>query len=319
MKDILDKKLIIVSGKGGVGKTVVASSLAMACSKLEKKTLIIEANIVPDSFMNLKMVFNNPQIGYKPVSVSRNLFVSSIDMPCAMEEYLLTKIKSKFIYDKIFKRGFIQHLFMATPGFREMFLLGKVYFEAKNLSNNNFDIVIWDAPPIGSLELYLKISDIIYNLVRFGSIHNDAKEIENFIKSEKTMLTLVTTLEELPVQEISEFYSKLNKLQIISLGLIFENMCLASFFDEKEIEEFKKILDGKDYFSYEEYLGNEILTKVLTFYGNNYIKIQEKMKSSRKTLDNIEIKRIQLPLIFENEPFEVVQKLASLLIGKNNG
>src|SRR6476660_210200 len=98
-KNILDKRLIFVTGKGGVGKSTVAAALGVAAARQGKRTIVCEVAAQE----RMSGLFHKHRVGYHETQIAENLYGFSVDPQRALEEYLLQQIRVKPLYDMLFK------------------------------------------------------------------------------------------------------------------------------------------------------------------------------------------------------------------------
>ena len=101
MSELLDKRLVIVTGKGGVGKSTVSLALALAGAREGKRTILCELA----SQEHLSRVFHRAEVGFHEVEMADNLWAISIDPDEAMREYVLLQLKVKAMRDLLFRTG----------------------------------------------------------------------------------------------------------------------------------------------------------------------------------------------------------------------
>ncbi|MDO8519394.1 MAG: ArsA-related P-loop ATPase, partial [Deltaproteobacteria bacterium] len=123
MKSLLDKRLILLSGKGGVGKTTIALCLGLASALLKKKTLIVEMN----STERVAPYFGLKEIGHKEIPLSPYLTGINLNPHDCFEEYVLMQIKFKAIFDTFINNRFVTAFLNAVPGLNELLMIGKIF------------------------------------------------------------------------------------------------------------------------------------------------------------------------------------------------
>ena len=123
LRDLLDKRLVIVTGKGGVGKSTVSLALALAAAERGKRTIVCEVSAQEQ----LSRVFHRAEVGFHEVEMADNLWAISIDPDESMKEYLLIQLKVKAMRDLLVKSRIFTYLAAATPGLRELVTFGKVW------------------------------------------------------------------------------------------------------------------------------------------------------------------------------------------------
>ena len=123
MPHLLDKRLLFVTGKGGVGKSTVAAALGMVAARRGLRTIVAEVSRQD----RVARAFDRESGEFSEVEIAPGLFTISIDPEHALEEYLLVQIKIKPLADLLGSSRMFQYFAAATPGLREMVTIGKVW------------------------------------------------------------------------------------------------------------------------------------------------------------------------------------------------
>jgi hypothetical protein len=119
----LEKRLVVVTGKGGVGKSTVALALGMKAAARGRRTIVCEVAAQE----RISHAFHHGRVGFKETELAPNLFTISIDPDEAMREYVLLSLKVKAMRDLLFRSKLFTYLAAATPGLRELVTIGKVW------------------------------------------------------------------------------------------------------------------------------------------------------------------------------------------------
>ena len=112
MPELLDKRLVFVTGKGGVGKTTVAVALGLRAAAEGKRTIVCEVS----SQENASRIFDHAEVGFHEVEMEENLWSISIDPDESMREYVLLQLKVRAMRDMLFRSRIFNYLAAATPG-----------------------------------------------------------------------------------------------------------------------------------------------------------------------------------------------------------
>lgn len=245
LHDIFSKKLLIVSGKGGVGKTSVAASLALIAAQMGKRTLIAEINAAE----RISQLFGAKKVGYHETPIAENIHAINIDPRSAFEEYIIEQIHSKRIFNLVFENKYVRSFLDATPGLNELLEIGKVWAlteRDKNTagSDSKYDLVIVDAPATGHGLAFLDVPQVVTKAIRMGPLKNKATAIMELIQDKsKTMLLIATLAEEMPINETLEMLQKAKKDVKIGTGPVIVNAVFPAIFPEDEAAEVKKKLE----------------------------------------------------------------------------
>ncbi len=234
---ILDKRLIFMTGKGGVGKSTVSAALGMAAARQGKRTLVCEVA----QQERMSAAFGKQGVGYHETRVKKDLYAFSIDPERALEEYLLLQIKIKPLYDLMFKNRIFTYFAAATPGLRELVTIGKVWelaqLDRRVKQGAKYDLVIVDAPATGHGLATLRTPKTFGDIARVGPIKKQADTINGFITDPRlTSVCAVAMPEEMPVNETLDFKRRLHDDLGLELDRIFMNGVYPELFDQGEAQ-----------------------------------------------------------------------------------
>jgi anion-transporting ArsA/GET3 family ATPase len=220
---MLDHKLIFVSGKGGVGKSAVAASLALIAARRGLRVLVV--GMVEG--VGVASHFAVEQLGYAPHRVRPGVDALTVGRTEALDEYLRLQLHiPRATPTKVLSRA-LNVLAETAPGVREIVTIGKPVFE---MWRGRYDVVLVDAPPLGQLFSYLRAPNTIADLVPAGPIQNQASRMHHALVNEETTgLVLVSTPEELPVLETTAALETLVVEPVIKLVSVVTNRVLPEF------------------------------------------------------------------------------------------
>jgi anion-transporting ArsA/GET3 family ATPase len=236
MKELLDKRLVIVTGKGGVGKSTVALALALAAAEQGRRTIIAEVSAQEQ----LSRVFHRAEVGFHEVEMADNLWAISIDPDESMKEYLLIQLRVKAMRDLLVNSRIFSYLAAATPGLRELVTFGKVWELAQRQRKvrraREYDLVVVDAPATGHGVGFLQTPRTFANVARVGPIRNQAETLDKYIHDHRRMgVALVALPEEMPVNESAALERQLTEEVGASVDRIFMNGLYPARFSSDEV------------------------------------------------------------------------------------
>jgi anion-transporting ArsA/GET3 family ATPase len=242
---LLDKRLVVVTGKGGVGKSTVALALGLAAARAGKRTILCEVA----SQEHLSHVFERAEVGFREVEMVENLWAISIDPDESMREYVLLQLKVKAMRDLLFRSKLFNYLAAATPGLRELVTIGKIWELAlddrKVRSGHHYDLVIVDAPATGHGVGFLQTPRTFAEVARVGPIRHQAETLDAFIRDpERTGVAVVALPEEMPVNETAQLERDLGTEVGIGVDRIFCNGVYPQRFSDEEIERITALTEG---------------------------------------------------------------------------
>lgn len=195
---LLDRSLLFVSGKGGVGKSAVTAALSILAARRGQSVLAI--SMTED--LGLATHFGVDHLGYAAQEVRPGIHGLTIDRSRALDEYIRLQLHAPKIAPLGPVARGLNALADTVPGIRDIITIGKALFEG---GKKSWDIVIADAPPLGQITSYLRAPMTIAGLVPVGRIREQALSYEQQLGDRaNTGLVMVTTPEELPVVETNE-------------------------------------------------------------------------------------------------------------------
>ncbi len=200
----LKQKLIFVTGKGGVGRTTVASALGLGFAEAGENTLIVQW-----SFRDfISPQWNRDPCGHKHVEIQKNLSVMNFDPSEAMKEYFVDHLNMKLLYNLVLQNKQVQKLLQSAPGLEELFFVGRLFWLcelAEEEANLKFDRIIVDAPATGHGSALFGIARTISAFEITGPLVDETRRVSALLAdSEKTAIVTVSLPEELPVEETLE-------------------------------------------------------------------------------------------------------------------
>jgi len=233
--DLLDHKLLFVSGKGGVGKSTVAAALALLGSQRGKRTLACEI----DAKGNLADFFEAGPTDYTPREVQPNLFAMSMDAEASLQEYLRLQMRLPAIARIGPLARAFEFVATAAPGVREILTVGKPVWEVRE---GHYDLVVVDAAATGHIVGQLAAPQAINELVHVGLIRQQTGWVIDVLSNKETTgLVVVTTPEEMPVNETIELSQRVEDETDVVLSAIVVNRVLPELFGRQEEEVFEEL------------------------------------------------------------------------------
>ncbi len=295
----------IVTGKGGVGKSVVACAIALAEAKKGKRVLLAEAQGRDQA----TALLGAKPVGFEMREVLENLFIVDINPQDAIREYALLMVRFESIYKAVFRNRFVHHFLRMIPSLGEMVTLGKLwYHEQEQISDRNrFDVIILDAPATGHALSMLRTPISVERVVPPGAMRENAKIIRELICDPKrTCLHIVTLPEEMPVNEAKELHRVCTEEFNISCGTTFINQAIPKL-ETESIEVLDKL--GKANPTLTEAAGTLRLREQKRRAGEKHIQLlpEELLKQS------VRLPRLQI----ENRFGKTHLELLSTIIGES--
>jgi anion-transporting ArsA/GET3 family ATPase len=222
---MLDKRLVLVSGKGGVGKSAVSAGLALLAQRRGLRVLAMEMG-APGG---LSAHFGTGPLAFDPVELRPGLHAMQMVRSDALLEYLSIQLGMPGLN----RFGPLARAFDAlattAPGIREIITIGKAIWEVRE---DRWDIVIADAPPTGQIGSYLRAPVTISELVPSGRIRVQAEVMKEILHDPTlSQLFMIYLPEELPVTETEETLTWLAKEDLVAPPTLVANRVLDELTD----------------------------------------------------------------------------------------
>jgi len=236
MSSLLDLKLVFVTGKGGVGKTTVASALALFASQRGKRVLICEVDAKGD----VAGFYEAPPTAFNEKEILPGLFAMTMDTEASLREYLKLQLRIPVVGRIGPLAKAFDFVATAAPGVREILTVGKPVYEVRE---RHYDLVVVDAPASGHIIGLLAAPQAINNLVKVGLIRSQTDWLLEILSDPQTTgLVAVCTPEEMPVSETIELAERVKNETTVKLSAVVVNRVLPELFGRQEEEVFDALV-----------------------------------------------------------------------------
>ena len=196
-------RVIVVAGKGGVGKTTVTAVVARAAADAGRRVLVVELD-------------GKPALG----ALVDEIPLQSIDAPSALDEYLREHGFAR-IAKRLSSTGVIEVVGTAAPGIDDIVVLGKI----KQLERSGeYDVIVVDGPAAGHATTFLTSARGLLDAARSGPVHRQAREVIDLLADPaRCQVVLVAMPETTPVNEVVETAYALEERVGVQLGPVVVN------------------------------------------------------------------------------------------------
>jgi anion-transporting ArsA/GET3 family ATPase len=221
---LLRRRLLIVTGKGGTGKTTASAALARAAAARGLRVLVAEVG--RDSHVPRLLDPHAPPVGYEERTVAPGIAVIRIDPFAALDEYLGLQLRVPGLVSRVVRNRAFHQLMDASPGWRELITLGKVWHleQQSERGRPRYDLIVVDAPATGHGVTFLDVPRVVASAVRTGPLRHHTQQVEALIAdASRTLLLPVTLAEELPARETASLVQRVRDGISISLDRVIVN------------------------------------------------------------------------------------------------
>jgi anion-transporting ArsA/GET3 family ATPase len=310
----LEKRIVFLTGKGGVGKSTVAAALGLVATRRGKRTIICEVA----QQERMSSVFHTEGVGYHETEIADDLYAFSIDPQRALEEYLQLQIRIKPVYDLMFKNRIFTYFAAATPGLRELVTIGKVWelaqLDRRVKRGAKYDLVIVDAPATGHGIGILRTPKTFSDIARVGPIKRQADAIYDFITdSDLTSVCAVAWPEEMPVNETLDLRRNLREELGLDLDRVFMNGLYPELFSEDEAATVRERIERDEAGNGDGVVLRAALRAALSEYRRATAQREQLQRLRAESGEDV----VELPFLFRPQvDMDAVAELADVIEGE---
>lgn len=233
-------KYILVTGKGGVGKSTLAAAYALKYAQAGSKTLLVELG--DKSFF--ERVLPISEVGYRPVSIQENLSVALWSGESCLKEYAQYLLKIESLYQLFMENPVSKTLIQVAPGLKELAILGKLTSGPRKVGPPlNYDVIVVDAFSTGHFLALLQAPIGMSEAIKFGPMGDQSRSILNVLNDpSRTEIKVVCLPEELPIQEGIELSEKISDIMQIKPDILV-NQVWPAIKNQEQVLVMQKLSD----------------------------------------------------------------------------
>ena len=246
LDSLFSRRLVFLTGKGGVGKSVVGAAIALAARERGKRVLLVEV-AAP---LEAARLLGGPPSGGRETEVLPGLFTVNLDPAAVMDEYVRHVVKLEIFTRRILESPIYRRFFAAAPGLEELMVLGKIMVleeaRARFSQKPLWDLLVVDAPATGHGLAFLKVPFVASAAVPAGPIGHNARRLLALLRDpRRTALVVVAVPEEMAVVEAVQFHGLAKEELKMEPAAVVLNACHERrFTDEDEAEVLRLTTEG---------------------------------------------------------------------------
>ena len=248
LDDLLSRRLVVLTGKGGVGKSVVGAALAVAARERGKRVLLVEVAAPVEA----ALLLGGPPSEGRETEALPGLFTVNLDPAAVMDEYVRHVVKLELLARRILDSPIYRRFFAAAPGLKELMVLGKIMVleeaRARLSQRPQWDLIVVDAPATGHGLAFLKVPLAASAAVPVGPVGHNARRVLAMLRDPaRTALVVVAIPEEMAVVEAVQFHGlAAGELGMEPAAIVLNGCHERRFTDEDEAEVLRLTAEGAD-------------------------------------------------------------------------
>jgi anion-transporting ArsA/GET3 family ATPase len=226
-------RLLVITGKGGVGKSTVSAAFALALAQSGRRTLLCEVN----SGGRATALLGHPPAGPELTRLEGGLWSVDVRPADAMREYVLQRIRIERVYRAVFENPLVRAFLRFIPSLAQTVMLGKILWHLRETDGTRprWDMLVVDAPATGHALTFLGVPQVLLDTLPPGRMADEATWMRDFLIDASITKALVVALpEELPILESLELASGLQALHL-ALGAFVLNQATEPRFLPEEL------------------------------------------------------------------------------------
>ena len=240
LDDLLSRRLIFLTGKGGVGKSVVGAAVALAARERGQRVLLVEVAAPVEAG---RLLGGAPSMG-REIEVLPGLSTLNLDPAVVMDQYVRHVLPVDAVARRVLDSPIYRRFFAAAPGLKELMVLGKIMVleEARaglaHRRRKAWDLIVVDAPATGHGLAFLKVPLAASRAIPVGPVGHNARRVLELLRDPKrTALVVVAVPEEMAVVEALEFHRlAVDELEIAPAAAVLNACHERRFSNEEEAE-----------------------------------------------------------------------------------
>jgi len=222
-EELLARRFLLFTGKGGVGKSTLTAALAVAAAERGHSPLVVELG----HRATMRSVFGVDEIGFRPRDVGQGVHAMSVEMDQAVVEYMAQHVPSRRLARAIVSNQVLERLFKAMPAVGEIATINALHrleAERDDQGRPRWSPILVDLDATGHALMFLELREVVGHLMGAGPMRRLIDDMADlFADPARTRLNLVTLPDELPVTETLELHARIQGTGSVGFGRVFVN------------------------------------------------------------------------------------------------
>ena len=227
------QRIQLVTGKGGVGKSTVVASYAMAAAERGRTPLIVELG----HRASMEALLGRP-IGFEPRDVGAGVHAMRAELEPALVDYVAAQVRVRALARRIVHSSTLNRFFHAAPAVSEVATL---HLLERLVEGDRFDPILVDLDSTGHARMFLALPEVFEGLASAGPLRRLLDASTALLRDPaQTVLHLVSVPESLPVRETIELLEDLREARSVRVGALIVNRVPGSPLTDEDV----RALDG---------------------------------------------------------------------------
>ncbi len=245
LAQLLSRRLVLITGKGGVGRSTVTAALAHVAQRAGKRVLVAETQDGSSDYSALAQLFGLTQLPARSEDVAPGIAGSQLLMSAGVELFLTSVLRIPALARRAAGFEPLKRFLAAAPSFREMgwFFHLLSYLKAADAQGRPLhELVVVDMPATGHTIALATLPEVLLRVFTNGPVAEALREGQAILRDPaKAAAYIVTLPETLPVSEALELLDGLKQSPVHSAGVII-NRVPENIFSVAEREALKPLL-----------------------------------------------------------------------------